>query len=1523
MVMRRVFSGVRATATNLGTGRAWPGEPAGSPYYLPVDLFVSGQSSQGVDFVDFDADGVVDIVHKADSNPGEAFRNRAKPADRLVKVTSAFGVSAYVQYAPLTSGSVYTKGTGSSFPVADVIAPMQVVSRVEHDDGAGGRYATTYAYGELRSHVERGSLGFGWMRTRDERNGIESTTWFRQDYPYIGMPRLAETRKSGGGLLSESNITYAERQLNQGKTRFAYASQSTARSYELNGDLTSETVTSTDCDDWGNATRVAVNSSDGFEKITTSTFENWTKPATEYDFDGWLPGRLMTASVESHAPNAPTQIRNSRFTYNGSSGLLETETIEPNNAALTVTTTYGYDGYGNKTSSRLSAPGETDRVASTQYDTQGRFPVLSLNALNHGESYAYHPLWGKPASQTGPNQLTTTWDYDEFGQVIMEHRPDGTTTLTRTRWPSSGAGYPAGTAYFVETQITGAPPTLVCHDAMGRAVASYAVNGGGSDGQTKTVVQETEYDTMGRAYRTALPHFKGVAPSQWVQTTAYDVLNRPLTIVTPDDEVSGGYVSSSVSYQGLTTETMDALGRVERVVKNTQGQVIRRVNNAGAPVGSVERGEVAYTYDAYGNLLTTSVLRENGTSVTTTLEYDGRGRKRRMIDPDMGIWEYQYNAFGELTWQHDAKGQVVTMQYDVLGRLVARTEAEGTTNWNFDTAPRNGGAWLGRVHTVTGPTERGRSYSEVYAYDDLGRPAGVTRTIDNVSYTTNQSYDAVSRPLVTTYPSGFKTKNIYSPVGFLREIREANLGSGLTGFQGEVAAGQLFWRADSYSVTGKIDGSVLGNGVTYDCVISPVTGRVRAITAGRGAGTAIQFHNYTYDALGQVTRKVDGATGRDESFGYDGLNRLQTHTIVGGATVSMGYDALGNITSKSDVGGYTYGGAAPHAVTQAGQNNYGYDANGNMTGGAGRTIEWTSFNQVRKITQGGLSTEFWFGAGHERVLQQHANGTKTIYAGNNYEVVQAGGLTEYKHYIVTPLGRTAVRTVRSDAKVETRYFHQDALGSIYAVTDETGAIEKRFAFDAWGQRLTTADSHPASGGTVSRGYTDHEHLTDFGLIHMNGRVYDSTLGRFLSADPTVEDAGDAQAYNRYSYVNNNPMGFTDPSGYRKLGDVLKQSFFLGPQILSDPMYWFAPKTFNQYYGQASGIAITAVVTYYAGPVAGGAAGGFYSAFATSLLNGGGLGDAFKAGLIGGGIGGITGAISYGIGDAFGSYGQYGVAGEIGRAAAHGVVGGALAELEGGDFRHGFYGSFAGSFLGGAFRITGHDAGVYAANIAISAVIGGTASVLGGGKFTNGAVTAAFQYMANGWLHDTVNHIRKEAKSSGWGWAFYDNILLPAALGAQEGVAGFTHAITFGLSGTGGFDPNSETFRTGRAFGKATLVAEATLVTFGAPSGTAVFYSGQVGRIPAWQLASQYGSTISSTVGGQVTNMVVNSGMRLAFLLRSPYAAYQIQQLGWGAASAGYAAVNGVFASRIFYVGNNAPGHWTAIERPILQFLGRY
>jgi RHS repeat-associated protein len=96
-------------------------------------------------------------------------------------------------------------------------------------------------------------------------------------------------------------------------------------------------------------------------------------------------------------------------------------------------------------------------------------------------------------------------------------------------------------------------------------------------------------------------------------------------------------------------------------------------------------------------------------------------------------------------------------------------------------------------------------------------------------------------------------------------------------------------------------------------------------------------------------------------------------------------------------------------------------------------------------------------------------------------------------------------------------------------------VLERLSYDVWGQRRNangTDDASYALKGNQDRtGYTGQEHLDELDLVHMNGRVYDPIIGRFTSADPNIPDPTNHQSFNRYSYVLNNPLNYTDPSGF--------------------------------------------------------------------------------------------------------------------------------------------------------------------------------------------------------------------------------------------------------------------------------------------------------------------------------------------------------------------------------------------------------
>jgi RHS repeat-associated protein len=120
-----------------------------------------------------------------------------------------------------------------------------------------------------------------------------------------------------------------------------------------------------------------------------------------------------------------------------------------------------------------------------------------------------------------------------------------------------------------------------------------------------------------------------------------------------------------------------------------------------------------------------------------------------------------------------------------------------------------------------------------------------------------------------------------------------------------------------------------------------------------------------------------------------------------------------------------------------------------------------------------------------------------------------------------------------NAQEQMLYLHRDYQGSILAITNDAGAIVEKRQFDAWGAIIQVQDGNGnvLNGLTIlDRGYTGHEHLQSVGLINMNGRLYDPKLHRFLQPDNFVQDPSNTQNYNRYGYVLNNPLKYTDPSG---------------------------------------------------------------------------------------------------------------------------------------------------------------------------------------------------------------------------------------------------------------------------------------------------------------------------------------------------------------------------------------------------------
>jgi RHS repeat-associated protein len=248
------------------------------------------------------------------------------------------------------------------------------------------------------------------------------------------------------------------------------------------------------------------------------------------------------------------------------------------------------------------------------------------------------------------------------------------------------------------------------------------------------------------------------------------------------------------------------------------------------------------------------------------------------------------------------------------------------------------------------------------------------------------------------------------------------------------------------------------------------------------------------------------------------------------------------------VGSYVYpaqGPSAirPHAIQSIpgiGTGNFGYDTNGNLTSIPGvMTAAWTSYDMPKTITKNGSTSTFTYGPEHQRTNQIRSDGRTVIYAGAQ-EIENNSGQVTVKTYWPYGVGVEIDRPVAGAAPTnELNWMHVDRLGSPIAISDNIGNLRERLAYDAWGKRRTlngapingTPTPNSIDGVTDNRGFTGHEMLDLLDLVHMNGRIYDPLLGKFLSADPLIQDPMNGQSYNRYSYVLNNPTNLTDPTGF--------------------------------------------------------------------------------------------------------------------------------------------------------------------------------------------------------------------------------------------------------------------------------------------------------------------------------------------------------------------------------------------------------
>lgn len=856
--------------------------------------------------------------------------------------------------------------------------------------------------------------------------------------------------------------------------------------------------------------------SEGFDDV---------KLLTKYTYNGqkpYLPQTVTTypSGYESPSDKLATQ---HEFTYNGSR--VAADTLKAINDTL------------------------QPRVTVFGYDQHNRFMTSMDNSYGQRTRYYYDEVYGTLDYVKDFNSYRqVTLNDDHLGITVRTFETDndadateinGTESVTALRWlQNSGFGqYAQGLtapAYFSWKKSEGSAETVVIYDAAGRELRT--VTQGLRASGSNLVYQDTQYDTWGRVYRTSEPYFSDTQSGDVKWTTyGYDDFDRLVRTNLPTYLLGNELVEPYIitEYDGLKTTNktgarmgVDEASHTVETMANIMGwtDYVKEYLDSELLTYNMTN----YEYNADGSLAWAKVNNDETSKIA--IVYDQARNRRELHDPDYGTTITKYNAFGQLQRQQTPEADVTVYRYDKLGRLVVRDETDNisgspvteTTTWTYS----NTAGKIGLLECIA----LDQRQEITYTYDPLhyNNVVEVAEDRNGAEYSVSYLYSDSNFPKrvsSVTYPSGYTVEQGYDAVtGSLTEIRHNN---------------QLLWETLDANAMGQITHFQMGNGAhsyyQYD------DRHYLAAQQASKNSTVIQNFGYEYDIFGNLAARTEDKfiMPRRESFQYDHLNRLKAINL-GMVESAMDYDAQGRIIFKEADGQTVFsqaqyntldplGNLKPHAISSA-------TVTDNPFPSPSTDITYTMFDKVRAVTQNNANgtpvsqVRFQYGFDHERISMVKGETYEKHYWGN-CELISNSGNQIWNTFVSGPLGVFAAVTGSNNAET-TRYIYKDHLGSWTTITDDAGVILQELSFDAWGNLRSPSTWSGTYNGILlyDRGFTGHEHLFDFGLVNMNGRMYDPVMSSFLSVDNFIQNPGTSQNFNRYSYCMNNPLRYTDPSG---------------------------------------------------------------------------------------------------------------------------------------------------------------------------------------------------------------------------------------------------------------------------------------------------------------------------------------------------------------------------------------------------------
>lgn len=832
----------------------------------------------------------------------------------------------------------------------------------------------------------------------------------------------------------------------------------------------------------------------------------------------------------------------------------------------------------NSTGLLLSKTSPTGKVTSYTYDANNIYVETESVILPTGDvytnTYQYDRVSSQPLYQTSPSGVGSQIVYDDFGRPLESYvvSSSGQATLDQSfeydYFEYTVDGY-AGIALlrqkvwqpqsgYSDTAVSASPQSIVYYNSMGQALQSCQYTERGDYRLIKMRVENG-----GKTILETDPVFDAdcdfeseIGETEVVTITTKDEFNRVVEVDYPtgdsDSPIDDYEVTYSIDSNEATIKTLTTASGLSTVeTYDTYNQLIQKIDSSGEVL--------QFEHDVTGRRLRTI---HDGVILTES-SYDWLGHKLTTSDVDLGDWSYEYYASGQLQRQIDNMQQVTEYTYDSVDRIKTKTiynvsgAVEAQYVYNYDQGDSDHNVVLGELYSVEEYDGGGaRIRVSKNGYDaDYRMIHKITRSLTEGDFTQTLQKDYRGQMLSADYIGASQIHYQYNRVGGLKKVCDT-----------EDCSSEVYYSLDEssgFNEFGQILSESFGNGVQSQYDYFESSKRLKSFSVSK-SGTSYSQRNFTYDARSNIASIVDPLSSASSSsyseITYDILDRLKSYTAAAtSATTTLSYSTNGNLlTNPDNYGSNTYqydSNNKPHAVRQIGTEVFDYDDNGNMIQDGSRTMTYNSQNQLETVTMsGGTVVNMQYDYTGSRVSREVVTSTgsaTTRYLGSPIEI-RDGGVVVLKIYagskkvvsrtigVLTDLLGTTTGTSYNEFFY---YHHGDHLGSSHITTEgQTSAIHsgitynkgdllQRFEYDPFGKE--TYILNPGLDLDVS--FTGQEYDVSTGLYYYKARYYNPVLSRFIQPDTIVPDPDDLQSYNRYTYVSNNPLKYTDPTGHFQIG----------------------------------------------------------------------------------------------------------------------------------------------------------------------------------------------------------------------------------------------------------------------------------------------------------------------------------------------------------------------------------------------------